>query len=110
MYYLNMNSTTATVNDTFSSMDLDELQSYYSDFHKSFYGFRPRGAVESQWEDRNYLVEQINMIHIMIDVMKTTFSGREELRSNGWVAEETDPELAKQAEWLKSERELACEY
>jgi hypothetical protein len=37
--------------------------------------------------------------------MKSTFAGREELRENGWVVEETDPELAKRAKWLADERQ-----
>ena len=36
--------------------------------------------------------------------MKKTFSGREQLRSEGWVVEETDPEEARMAQFLEQER------
>ena len=36
--------------------------------------------------------------------MKETFAGREELRANGWVIDETEEELALQAQWLADER------
>jgi hypothetical protein len=39
-----------------------------------------------------------------MDAMKSTFEGREELREQGWVVEESDPELAKRAQWLADER------
>jgi pyridoxine/pyridoxamine 5'-phosphate oxidase len=89
----------------FKDFNVEELQGYYSDFHKDFYGFRPRGADVEQWSSKQYLVEQINMIHNHIDQMKETFEGREQLREQGWIIEETDPELAQQAVWLAQERE-----
>ena len=52
----------------------------------------------------DWLIAQIEQIHGAMDAMKTTFAGREELRQQGWVVEETDPELAKQAKWLADER------
>ena len=88
------------------TLSVDELQGYFSDFHKDFYGFRPRHLISSdQWRNRDYLVAQIEQIHDVMDSMKTTFAGREELRQNGWVVEEEDPELAQQAEWLARERD-----
>ena len=72
------------------------MQSYYSDFHKDFYGWRPRGATPAQWSDREFLVAQINDIHDALDAMKKTKSGREQLRAAGWVIEDEpdviDPE------------------
>ena len=89
----------------FSKYSVDELQGYFSDFHKDYYGFRPRGiGTEEDWNNRAWLETQINQIHDAMDRLKETFSGREELRQRGWVVEETDPELAKQAEWLAAER------
>jgi hypothetical protein len=90
---------------SYAKLSVEELQGYYSDFHKDFYGFRPRGfGTPEQWNDRDWLIVNIEKIHGAIDSMKKTFSGREELRTNGWVIEETDPELAKQAKWLEDER------
>jgi len=74
----------------FADLTVDDLQSYYSDFHKDFHGWRPRGATPEQWRDRGYLVAQINGIHDAIDAMKKTFSGREQLRSEGWIIDEAD--------------------
>ena len=36
-----------------SQYTVTELQSYLSDFHKDFFGFRPRYATPEQWHDRN---------------------------------------------------------
>ena len=90
---------------SYAKLSVEELQSYFSDFHKDYYGFRPRGfGTPEQWNDRDWLIANIEQIHGAIDAMKATFKGREELREQGWVVEETDPELAKQAKWLADER------
>jgi hypothetical protein len=89
----------------YSKYNVEELQGYFSDFHKDYYGFRPRGfGTPEQWNDRDWLIAQIEQIHGAMDYMKSTFAGREELREGGWVVEETDPELAKRAKWLADER------
>jgi hypothetical protein len=95
---------------SYAKLSVEELQGYYSDFHKDYYGFRPRGfGTPEQWNDREWLIAQIEQIHNAIDSMKATFEGREELREQGWVVEETDPELAKQAKWLADERKREYE-
>ena len=68
-------------------------------------GFRPRGETAEQWTSKEFLVAQINMIHNQMDMLKETFAGREQLREQGWIIEETDPELAQNAHWLAQERE-----
>jgi len=85
--------------------EVEKLQCEFSDFHKSFYGYRPRYATPAQWRDANWLQEQITSIHDTMDKMKETFAGREELRAQGWVIEETDAQLAQQALWLQQERD-----
>lgn len=97
------------MNDYLSKYSVEELQGYFSDFHKDFNGFRPRFGTPEQWSDRNWLEAQINSIHDTMDKMRETFAGREELREQGWVIEETDPELAKRAAWLKQERDREYE-
>ena len=77
---------------------VEELQSYLSDFHKDFFGFRPRYATPEQWRDREYLEASINAIHNTMDKMKETAEGRRELRSQGWVVEESDFDVLEQAE------------
>jgi len=89
----------------FTDFSVEELQGYYSDFHKDFYGFRPRGLSEEQWASKQYLVDQINSIHNHMDMLKETFEGREQLRESGWIIEETDSEMVQQAQWLAQERE-----
>jgi hypothetical protein len=70
--------------------NVEELQGYFSDFHKDFYGMRPRFATPEQWRSREWLEASINAIHDAIDVMKKTVSGREQLRADGWVVDEAD--------------------
>ena len=81
--------------------DVEELQGYFSDFHKDFYGMRPRFATPEQWRDRSWLESSINAIHDALDAMKKTESGRAELREAGWVIED-EPEVVdpqEYAEW-----------
>jgi hypothetical protein len=73
-----------------SQYTVEELQSYFSDFHKDYFGFRPRSATPEQWRDREYLEAGINAIHNTMDAKKLTFEGREELRAAGWVINEED--------------------
>ena len=70
--------------------NVEQLQGYFSDFHKDYYGMRPRFATPEQWRDREWLELQINCIHDAMDAMKKTFSGREQLRSEGWVVDEAE--------------------
>lgn len=94
----------------YSKYSVEELQGYFSDFHKDFYGYRPRGfGSPEDWNNRAWLINNIESIHNIMDKMKESFAGREELRTNGWVIEETDPELIKQAKWLADERKREYE-
>ena len=81
-----------------ADLSVEELQSYLSDFHKDFFGFRPRYATPEQWRSREYLEAAINAIHNTMDKMKATAEGREELRANGWVINESDFDVLEQAE------------
>ena len=74
----------------YDKMSVEELQSFFSDFHKDYYGYRPRFASNEEWNNRDWLIQHIDAIHASIDGMKETFSGREQLRSEGWVIEEKD--------------------
>ena len=74
----------------FESMHLDALQSYFSDFYKDFYGFRPRFATAEQWNDSEWLITNIEGIHETMERMSTTFEGREQLRYEGWTINESD--------------------
>ena len=77
---------------------VEELQAYFSDFHKDFFGFRPRYATPEQWRDRWYLEAAINAIHNTMDAKKLTVEGRAELRAQGWEVEESDFDVLEQAE------------
>ena len=74
----------------FKDFSVEELQGYYSDFHKDFYGWRPRDATPEQWNNKQFLVAQINCIHDAMDAMKDTEVGRNQLRSAGWVIDEPE--------------------
>ena len=75
----------------FDNFTVDELQSYFSDFHKDYYGFRPRGIyTPTEWQDREVLIKAINGIHDAMDAMKKTPEGRAQLRAEGWVIEEKE--------------------
>jgi hypothetical protein len=74
----------------FKDFDVEALQGYYSDFHKDFYGWRPRGASPEQWNNKQFLVAQINSLHDAMDAMKATELGRNQLRSAGWVIDEPE--------------------
>ena len=90
---------------------VEELQSYLSDFHKDFYGFRPRYATPEQWRSREYLEASINAIHNTMDRMKETFAGREELRANGWVIDEADfDEIVDPTEYAEWSADLDAQH
>ena len=90
----------------FKDFNVQELQGYYSDLHKDFYGFRPRFALElDAWNDHGFLVGAINSLHDQMDLLKETFEGREQLREQGWIIQEPNAELAQHAHWLAQERE-----
>ena len=77
------------MNNHLDKFTVDELQSYFSDFHKDYYGFRPRFATHEQWINRVWLVEHIDGIHNAMDEMKKTPEGRKQLRAQGWVIDES---------------------
>ena len=78
-------------NNHFDDMTVDELQSYLSDFHKDYYGFRPRGIyTPNEWQNREVLVNAINGIHDDLDARKKTPEGRESLRAEGWQIDESE--------------------
>jgi hypothetical protein len=93
----------------FAELSVDELQGYYSDFHKDFYGWRPRSATPEQWRDRGFLVEQINRIHDVMDAMRATPQGRAELRAAGWVVED-EPDVIDPAEYAEWSADLDAQF
>jgi len=93
----------------FAELTVEDLQGYYSDFHKDFYGWRPRSATPEQWQDRAFLVEQINRIHDVMDAMKETPQGRAELRAAGWVVED-EPDVINPQEYAEWSADLDAEF
>ena len=82
------------------SREFNDLASFYSDFHKDLYGVRPRSIAlcASAYPDHASLVEAMSHLDRLVQgiqdymtAMKSTFEGRETLRSEGWHIEETDP-------------------
>ena len=94
----------------FADLTVEDLQGYYSDFHKDFHGWRPRGATPEQWQDRGFLVEQINRIHDAMDAMKATPQGRAELRRAGWVIEAYADEVIDPREYAEWSADLDAEF
>ena len=74
----------------FDGLGVEDLQSYFSDFHKDYYGFRPRFATPEQWRDREWLIESIDAIHDAFDARKETPEGRASLRAEGWHIDESE--------------------
>ena len=93
----------------FAELSVEDLQGYYSDFHKDFYGWRPRSATPEQWRDRGFLVDQINRIHDALDAMKATPQGRAELRKAGWVVED-EPDVIDPAEYAEWSADLDAAF
>ena len=78
------------MNNHLDNFTVDELQGYFSDFHKDYYGFRPRFATTEQWNSVEWLNEQIDGIHNIITERKKTPEGREALRAEGWQIDESE--------------------
>jgi hypothetical protein len=78
------------MNNHLDNFTVDELQGYFSDFHKDYYGFRPRFATTEQWNSVEWLNEQIDGIHNIITERKKTPEGREALRAEGWHIDESE--------------------
>ena len=93
-----------------AELSVDELQSYLSDFHKDYFGFRPRSATPEQWRSREYLEDSISAIHNDMDAKKLTFAGREELRAAGWVVDEPEPEIVDPLEYAAWSADLDAQY
>jgi hypothetical protein len=86
----------------YENMTTDEIGGIFSDWYKDTHGFRPRHV---SYSDREGLINGCNELAAYHDKMQQTFEGREELRENGWIIQETDPQLKKQAYWLATERD-----
>ena len=110
------------------SREFNDLASFYSDYHKDVYGFRPRhlALIASAYETREALLEAKSHLERLIDglgdymkSMESTFEGRESLREDGWYIEETDPQYIeaaalsaarRKAERARMEYECSWEY
>lgn len=82
--------------------DYDTLVAVLSDYSKDVYGYR----MNMNGQSREEIIEAIKGVDAYMERMSQTFEGREELRQNNWIIEETDPELKKLAQQLADEREF----
>jgi hypothetical protein len=48
---------------------VESLQGSFSDLHKDVYGFRPRYCSTEQWNDAEYLQEQIDQLCVELEVV-----------------------------------------
>jgi hypothetical protein len=78
------------------SREFNDLGSFYSDFHKDVHGTRPRhmALCACDYPDHESLVEAMSHLERLVrglkdfmESMKSTFEGREQLRSEGWPHE-----------------------
>jgi hypothetical protein len=86
----------------YEKMSTDELGGLFSDYYKDTHGSRPRFV---DFNDREELIRQLDLLNNYHDKMQETFEGREQLREDGWLVQETDPELQKMAYFLAKERD-----
>lgn len=86
----------------YAEMTTDSLSGLFSDWYKDTFGFRPRHV---RYDDRAGLIAALEDLGAYHDKMHQTFAGREELRSQGWIIQELDPELQQHAYWLAKERD-----
>jgi hypothetical protein len=98
-----MNTTTESQLTKYQSMDLCELGSLASDYHKDVHGFRPRG--EGLYANRDALIDILEGLDAYMASRRSTFAGRESMRADGWHVLETDPELIQRSIWLAEERD-----
>lgn len=81
----------STTSSQYASMSLEELGGFYSDYHKSFYGFRPRGV---NYSDRTSVMQGLAALDATFAQMSSTPTGRQQLRDDGWVITMTPEEEA----------------
>jgi hypothetical protein len=74
---------------------VEELQSYYSDFHKDVHGFRPRSSTDEQWNSEEWLQGEIDGLHAYLKMLGSTLQGRVQLREMGFCTndKESDKEF-----------------
>lgn len=77
-------------NFNYDSLDLHEAQGIYSDFYKDVHGFRPRFHTTEEWNDREFIIKQIEELHDYMDNLRKTPEGRAQLREEGWSIDEKD--------------------
>jgi hypothetical protein len=65
----------------YSLYETEELASYFSDYHKDVYGYRPRMVDHT---DRRAVIDGINALDRYMEMMKSTPQGLAQLREEGW--------------------------
>lgn len=83
-------------------MSYNDLTDYLSDFHKAVFGYRLR----CYGDPLDVVEAHLDSVYAYMDRMKETFEGRQELRDDGWVIEEEDPELQAKADEAQRLRDL----
>lgn len=91
---------TATATTNYENLSTEDLANELYEFHRATWDYKLR----FDWEDRAYIIAQLEELHSYHERMRSTFAGRESMRAAGWVVAETDPMFIQQAEWLAQER------
>lgn len=87
----------------YQAMSMEELGSYVSDYHKDVHGFRPRG--DGLYGNRDALILIAEGLDAYMAARRSTFSGRESMRAEGWYVLETDPVMIQRSIWIAEERD-----
>jgi hypothetical protein len=87
----------------YQAMSMEELGSYVSDYHKDVHGFRPRG--DGLYGNRDALILIAEGLDAYMAARRSTFSGRESMRAEGWYVLETDPVQIQRSIWIAEERD-----
>lgn len=68
-----------------SMIELESLQSLYSDMYKEAYGFRPRGVIDAYWNNVQWLNDSIKELD---EYMQTETYKEEQRRQQEWLDEQ----------------------
>lgn len=69
----------------YDNLSIEQLQGYFSDFHKDLFGTRPRYQTKEQMNNRGWLIHEIESLHDHLDKMVANPAGKRQLEMEGWI-------------------------
>lgn len=91
-------------------LEVEELQSFYSDFYKDVHGFRPRSSTDEQWNSTEWLQGEIDDLHRYLEDLGRTEGGRVTLREMGFSTSDKEADKAHSAEEARERAEEDARY